>query len=161
MSNACLEVSDANYREKGWGLLGFLLPGSFSLAGTVGISWMMTHIPPVYYERGQLGIIQGILGFFLVVMLCLLGVGIWALTRDCFSYTRKPIRFNRLNQTVYVFRHNGPGGVLSIPWTVHFSMSSASRVQGSRELHPASFDASFSTIAGKSSTRFRSDDASS
>jgi hypothetical protein len=120
MSNACLEVSDANYREKGWGLLGFLLPGSFSLAGTVGISWMMTHIPPVYYERGQLGIIQGILGFFLVVMLCLLGVGIWALTRDCFSYTRKPIRFNRLNQTVYVFRHNGPGGVLSIPWDSAF-----------------------------------------
>lgn len=120
MSNACLEVSDANYREKGWGLLGFLLPGSFSLAGTVGILWMMTHIPPVYEERGQLGIIHGILGFFLVVMLCLLGVGVWALTRDCFNYTRKPIRFNRPNRTVYVFRHNGQGGVLSVPWDKAF-----------------------------------------
>ena len=120
MSNAYLEVSDANFREKGWGLLGFLLPGSFSLAGTAGILRMMTHIPPVYEERGQLGIIHGLLGFFLVVMLCLLGVGIWGLTRDCFNYTRKPIRFNRLNQTVYVFRHNGPGGVLSIPWDKAF-----------------------------------------
>lgn len=120
MSDVCLEVSDANYREKGWGLLGFLLPGTFSLAGTGGILWMMTHMPPVYEERGQLAIIYGILGFFLVVMLCLLAVGIWALTRDCFNYTRKPIRFNRLNRTVYVFRHNGPGGVLSMPWDKAF-----------------------------------------
>jgi len=46
---------------------------------------MMTHISPVYEERGQLGMIHGILSFFLILMLCLLGVGIWALTGDCFN----------------------------------------------------------------------------
>ena len=32
------------------------------------------------------------------------------------SYTHFPIRFNRKTRMVHVFRHNGPGGVLSIPW---------------------------------------------
>jgi len=39
---------------------------------------------------------------------------------DCFNYTRKPIRFNRADRTIYAFRHNGPGGVLSVPWDSAF-----------------------------------------
>ena len=116
MTDASLEVSDGNYREKGWGLLGFLLPGTFSIIGAIGLLWMMTHIPSIYEERGQVGLVYGTLSFFLVIALCLVAVGVWALTRDCFGYTRKPVRFSHLNRTVYVFRHNGAGGVLSVPW---------------------------------------------
>lgn len=36
--------------------------------------------------------------------------------KDFFRYTHYPIRFNRRNRVVYVFRHNGPGGVLTVPW---------------------------------------------
>ncbi|WNC92902.1 hypothetical protein RI103_32335 [Paraburkholderia sp. FT54] len=35
---------------------------------------------------------------------------------EYFSYTHYPIRFNRLTRMVHVFRHNGPGGVLTVPW---------------------------------------------
>ncbi|HEY3536184.1 MAG TPA: DUF6708 domain-containing protein [Trinickia sp.] len=116
MSDCCLEISDAKYWDKGRGLLAFLLPGTFSIAGTGLILWMMTHVPPVYKERGELGLVYGTLSFFLVVMLCFIGLGVWGLTRECFGYTRNPIRLNRANRTVYVFRRNGRGGVLSVPW---------------------------------------------
>ena len=32
------------------------------------------------------------------------------------AYTHYPIRLNRKNRMVYVFRHNGPGGVLAVKW---------------------------------------------
>jgi hypothetical protein len=35
---------------------------------------------------------------------------------DLFAYTHNPIRFNRKTGKIHVFRHNGPGGVLSVPW---------------------------------------------
>ena len=36
--------------------------------------------------------------------------------REFFSYTHYPIRFNRKNRKIYVFRHNGEDGVLVVPW---------------------------------------------
>lgn len=40
---------------------------------------------------------------------------------EFFTYTHYPIRFNRKNRQVYVFKHNGPNGVLTVPWDeVHF-----------------------------------------
>jgi hypothetical protein len=38
------------------------------------------------------------------------------LTKDAFAYTHYPIRLNRKNRTVYVFRSNKPGGVLKVKW---------------------------------------------
>ncbi|QAU24424.1 hypothetical protein EO087_10835 [Dyella sp. M7H15-1] len=38
------------------------------------------------------------------------------LCREFFTYTHFPIRFNRKTRMIHVFRHNGPGGVLSVPW---------------------------------------------
>ena len=38
------------------------------------------------------------------------------LFKEYFTYTHYPIRFNRKTRMVHVFRHNGPGGVLSVPW---------------------------------------------
>lgn len=120
MSDSCLEISDDSYWDKGRGVLAFLLPGVGSLGATVFILWMMTHLPPIYEQRGEVGLMQGVLAFFLALMLALCGVGVWALTRDCFGYTRRPIRLNRINRTMYVFRRNGPGGVLSVPWDKTF-----------------------------------------
>ncbi|NRO99173.1 hypothetical protein GWC77_25075 [Paraburkholderia sp. NMBU_R16] len=120
MSQCCLEISDGKYWDKGRGLLALLLPGTFSIAGAGLILWMMTHVPTVYRARGELGFVYGTLSFFLVVMLCFVGLGVWGLTRECFRYTYNPIRLNRANRTVYVFRRNGPGGVLSVPWDKAF-----------------------------------------
>jgi len=38
------------------------------------------------------------------------------LSPNFFTYTHYPIRFNRKTRMIHVFRHNGPGGVLSVPW---------------------------------------------
>lgn len=37
----------------------------------------------------------------------LVAAGIYLFTRDAFTYTHYPIRFNRKNRQVYVFRLNG------------------------------------------------------
>ncbi|CAN7634470.1 hypothetical protein LJR230_004677 [Trinickia sp. LjRoot230] len=115
-NESCLEICDGNYSEKGWGVIAFLLPGLGSLGATAVIVWMMTHMPPIYEQRGELGLIYSILSFFLLVMFGLSAVGVWALTRDCFNYTRKPVRFSRADRTMYAFRNNGPRGVISVPW---------------------------------------------
>jgi len=39
-----------------------------------------------------------------------------AIRGEYFSYTYWPIRFNRKTRMVHVFRHNGAGGTLSVPW---------------------------------------------
>lgn len=39
-----------------------------------------------------------------------------ALRGEYFTYTYWPIRFNRKTRMVHVFRYNGPGGTLSVPW---------------------------------------------
>ena len=41
---------------------------------------------------------------------------IMAVKHEFFTYTHYPIRFNRKNRKIYVFRHNCEGGVLVVPW---------------------------------------------
>lgn len=35
---------------------------------------------------------------------------------DFFTYTHYPTRFNRVTRKVYFFLHNGPDGVVAVPW---------------------------------------------
>lgn len=50
----------------------------------------------------------GSAGAYLMWRLCI--------SRDFFTYTYYPIRFNRKTGLIHVFRHNGPDGVLTVPW---------------------------------------------
>ncbi|CAB3751489.1 DUF6708 domain-containing protein [Paraburkholderia solisilvae] len=70
------------------------------------------------FEKGRIS-----LAVF-VIFLCVFS-GLVALTlvlakrtigREFFTYTHFPIRFNRKTRMIHVFRHNGPGGVLTVPW---------------------------------------------
>ncbi len=62
----------------------------------------------------------------ITVALCVSGllmsvfVWVWAVRKDVFTYTHYPVRFNRNTRMIYVFRHNGPGGVLTVPWEKAF-----------------------------------------
>jgi hypothetical protein len=40
----------------------------------------------------------------------------WAVRPEFFAYTHYPVRLNRKNKMVYVFRSNRAGGVLAVPW---------------------------------------------
>ncbi|MFC0574652.1 DUF6708 domain-containing protein, partial [Paraburkholderia solisilvae] len=70
------------------------------------------------FEKGRMslavfvilfGVMSGLL--FFVLMLAKRTIG-----REFFTYTHFPIRFNRKTRMIHVFRHNGPGGVLTVPW---------------------------------------------
>ena len=66
---------------------------------------------------------------WLLFTLCVIKF-IWL--KDFFCYTHYPIRFNRKNRMVYVFRHNAPGGVLTIPWdSAYFYIGRSSPAAGS------------------------------
>jgi hypothetical protein len=58
----------------------------------------------------------------LVPSAALLATGLYLFTRDAFTYTHYPIRFNRRNRQVYVFRRDGTvlkAGWEDICWTIH------------------------------------------
>jgi hypothetical protein len=119
-TDAYIEVCDGLYREKGWGVLAFCTAGIGALCLTAMTAWMATHVPPAIQQKGQAGLVHWTFGFFTLV-----GVGIFilplrSLLGDCFNYTRRPIRFNRIDRKIYAFRHNGPGGVVSVPWDEAF-----------------------------------------
>lgn len=119
-TDSFLEVCDGLHREKGWGFLAFSTGGIAALCMSGVLVWLLVDMPPAIREKGQEGVFQWGLGLFIVFFLCLFAFTVRLLLVDCFNYVRKPIRFNRLNRTIYAFRHNGPGGVLSVPWDSAF-----------------------------------------
>jgi hypothetical protein len=111
-----LEVCDGLYREKGWGLLAFFTAGIGALCLTAMTAWMATHVPSAIQQKGQTGLVHWTFGFFTLVGIGIFMLPLRSLMRDCFNYTRRPIRFNRSDGNIYAFRHNGPGGVVSVRW---------------------------------------------
>jgi hypothetical protein len=115
-TNTYLEVCDGLHSEKGWGLLAFSTAGLMALGATIMFLWLIMHVPPAIEEKGQAGVFYWAATSLAVCCFGMFALCVRTLLVDCFNYTRKPIRFNRADRTIYAFRHNGPGGVLSIPW---------------------------------------------
>ena len=71
-----------------------------------------------YYMNGalDLAIEIGLVCIFALGVVFPFFIARKSIGRDFFAYTHYPIRFNRKTQMIHVFRHNGPGGVLSVPW---------------------------------------------
>jgi len=111
-----LEVCDGLYREKGWGGLAFFTAGVAALCLTAMFAWMATHVPTAIEQKGQTGLVHWTFGLFTLVGIGAFILPLRSLLQDCFNYTRRPIRFNRVDRKIYAFRHNGPGGVVSVPW---------------------------------------------
>jgi hypothetical protein len=115
-TDAYLEVCDGLYREKGWGLLAFVMGGLPALALTFMTLYMAIYPSPAIQAKGQSQFAHW--GFGLASLLPF-ATFLWAMSllfKDCFNFTRRPIRFNRFGQTIYVFRHDGPDGVTAVPW---------------------------------------------
>ncbi|WGS49820.1 hypothetical protein LFL96_19050 [Paraburkholderia sp. D15] len=115
-TDSYLEVCDGLYREKGWGLLAFFMGGIPAICLTAMFIWMAIEVSPALRQKGQTELTHWGCGF---LALSSFGAFLWAthfLFVDCFNYTSKPIRFNRPNRTIYAFKHNGPDGVVAVPW---------------------------------------------
>jgi hypothetical protein len=120
MNDIYLEICDGSYRQQGWGLLAFLVgfPAFAFLAGFCIQSAVVDT--PAMVRSGEQGMFSAGMWVLAAINLLCCALTVAMLLRDCFNYRHKAVRFNRQTRMVYAFRHNGPGGVISVPWDKAF-----------------------------------------
>lgn len=101
--------------DKWYSMRGFVAMGGVALSGIAfglfGLSCLLFFVDG-YVPALALVIFSALLS----------GAAIHLLTRDAFTYTHYPIRFNRQNRQVYVFRRDGTvlkAGWKNICWTIY------------------------------------------
>jgi len=121
--SALIEINStyADFIDRRYRLRGMVATTSGLVGGV-----MLLTICAVVFPLSIAEYFQGILDpLFLAIVIpgctAITCGGIWAfwhyqLRHDLFTYTHYPIRFNRKTRKVHVFRHNGPGGVLTVPF---------------------------------------------
>jgi hypothetical protein len=132
VNSTYLETADKYY---GW--KGFL--SAWSLAVSCSMIWayglmaytliFLNYLNPTV-ENPE----QALYAFILlnVLLLPVFVLNIWGFRKEAFTYTHFPIRLNRKNRMMYVFRLNGT--VLTIPWNkVYFTIGKGTRM-GSRDI---------------------------
>lgn len=104
LNSTFVECVDKWYAMRGWVAMG---GGAISaLMGSMVVLGVQFVIDPHEYLFASLLLLLGALGIF--------GGGLYLFTRDAFAYTHYPIRFNRQNRQVYVFRRDGT--TLKVAW---------------------------------------------
>ena len=114
--NSCfIEYVDRYFFWRGWAAMGFVMLACFSLYFTFLFGFNIYNPPsngaPISPGRIWSGWFATIL--FVVIFLA---VSLIFGRKDFFCYTHYPIRFNRKNRKIYIFQHNGPGGVIDTDW---------------------------------------------
>lgn len=111
-NSAFIEIVDKFYAFRGFSLIFMLV--AIGMIGTLlcamGI-FVVLH-PDHANRTAQLLSV----GFIFLIFTPALAFCVWAALKESFTYTHWPVRLNRENRMVYVFRHNGEGGVLEVPW---------------------------------------------
>ncbi|MCX4156281.1 MULTISPECIES: DUF6708 domain-containing protein [Paraburkholderia] len=120
MNDVYLEVCDGSYSQVGWCLLAFLVGFPAFVFFTVTAIQGAVEITPAMVRNGEQGVFSAGMWFFAVVGVLSCAFTVLLLLRDCFNYRHKSVRFNRKTRTVYAFRHNGPCGVIAVPWDKAF-----------------------------------------
>jgi len=120
MNDVYLEVCDSSYPQVGWGLLGFLLCfPAFVVLTAFSVESAVVDTPAMV-RNGQQGMFSAGMWVLAIINLLCCALTVAVLLRDCFNYRHKAVRFNRRTRMVYAFRHNGPGGVIAVPWDKAF-----------------------------------------
>lgn len=103
--------------DKWFSMRGFVAMGG-ALIGTV-ITYGLLHMPGIYFQGTGHELIGVMLMSFFAALLAACA---YLFTRDAFTYTHYPIRFNRKNRQVYVFKRDGKvlkAGWDDIYWTIY------------------------------------------
>ncbi|UDM53392.1 DUF6708 domain-containing protein [Cupriavidus sp. MP-37] len=130
MNSTFVEYVDRHFLQRGWAAMGATPFVGMGLAFSGHIASTMYRLRDDGTARDAAFITADwiFLTAWLLFTLCVIKF-IWL--KDFFCYTHYPIRFNRKNRMVYVFRHNGPGGVLTIPWdSAYFYIGRSSPAAG-------------------------------
>lgn len=123
------EFVDRSFRMRGssitlFALVCFLVIVATLLYVALGLAW------PNYAQKkfGAGELLVAILPVVLVATAASTMIWRRTLRRELFTYTHYPVRFDRERGLVHVFRHNGPNGVLSVPWKdVHWFVGRGER----------------------------------
>src|SRR5699024_8866064 len=108
-----MEVVDRAYRQRGgWYTLIAILSG-LALIGVFLWAVLSYGLEPPEMLYGYFVLGMGI------VINCFV-VWLYVLRKDLFCHTYYPIRFNRKNRMVYVYREERDGGILRLPWDEGF-----------------------------------------
>lgn len=127
-----VEFVDRTFKVKGMAVTALMVPASLFLL------WVF-----VFIVVGDYSILENSGWIFTSLMLAPVFIGgpilFWViyLRQDLFQYTHCPIRFNRKTRKVYFFRHNGPGGVVTVPWgdpNVYFHIGQGGQNKELRDL---------------------------
>ncbi|SOY63304.1 hypothetical protein CBM2587_B60316 [Cupriavidus taiwanensis] len=147
MNSTFVEYVDRHFLQRGWAAMGATPFVAMGLAFSGHIASTMHSLQEDGTARDAAFITTDwiFITAWLLFTLCVIKF-IWL--KDFFCYTHYPIRFNRKNRMVYVFRHNGPGGVLTVPWTRPTSTSAVRvRLLGARATTPSTCVATSWTIS--------------
>ena len=103
--------------DKWFAMRGFLAMWGALFGGFV--AYGLLHMPSIYFRGEGHELVGVLLMTFFSTLLAAFG---YLFTRDAFTYTHYPIRFNRKNRQVYVFQRNGTvlkAGWEDIYWTIY------------------------------------------
>lgn len=110
-----VDFIDRRFRLRGMVVTSF---GALLLAGIVALGLFL--IPYVYLKLDDGDQLRSNLIFYAAIAAMCFGIPIviWRkhYRKELFTYSYYPIRFNRKTRKVHVFRHNGPDGVLTVPF---------------------------------------------
>lgn len=115
INSVFVECVDRYFFLRGWAAMGGLLVAGACLPF---IYFFGVDLYSVFYEGlvRSASQVKFAVGFLSVLCVLLILTFLLLLMKDFFCYTYYPIRFNRLNGKVYLFRSNQKDGVLALDW---------------------------------------------
>ena len=128
MNSTYLEMVDKYYGWKGYLTLGAFVVLCFCI-------WALSSTAAIIIGRFNAGTSEErledllVLTFASLMLLPLFIAGTWMFLKETFAYTHYPIRINRKNGKIYVFRLDGT--ILSMPWRDVFFTVGKGRPRGS------------------------------
>ena len=129
-----VEFVDRTFKIKG--MMATLLLSLASIFSIFALAWLAYGILSTFQEN----VFESL--FLLTISFLILGavpVFFWIiyLGKDLLQYTHYPVRFNRKTRKVYVFRHDGPDGTVTLPWgdpSVYFHIGQGEQSRHLRDL---------------------------
>lgn len=114
INSVFVECIERYFFQRGWGAMWGLTIGG------VGLSFTLVFGLDIYKPslNGAVSFERILAGWYATVMFFLATAVAYVLlaAKDFFCYTHYPIRFNRINRKVYLFRHNKKNGAMTLDW---------------------------------------------
>lgn len=115
LNSVFIECVDRFFYLRGYAVMGGLPIAALTVWASIAL--MLLANEPLYSgDKPPVEVAAVVLFFSFIFFVLFVLLLKFVLFREFFCYTHYPIRFNRVLRKVYVFRHNGNGGVVELSW---------------------------------------------